>query len=157
VNNLFGVGCLVLLLALSSYSWLASVPNPSVKVERDIKKERLWLQGILWKERQGVKASLEMLEWRCHHHLMKKMAVSITFSMGFHCSTRPVIAFFFDREMVFNLRTCIRCLLISPAPQLTDWLSIGQWTPVMGTGNDCLGPILRSNLNYIDWISLISA
>jgi hypothetical protein len=106
-----------------------------------------------------VKASLEMLEWRRHHHLMKKMAVSITFSMGFRCSTRPVIAFFFDREMVFNLRTCIRCLLISPAPQLTEWLSIGQWTPVMGTGNDCLGPILRSNLNYIDtdWIPLISA
>jgi hypothetical protein len=27
------------------------------------------------------------------------------------------------------------------------------------TGNDCLGPILRSNLNYIDtdWIPLISA
>ena len=70
-----------MLLTLSPYILdLLVCPIHGVKGERAIKKERLRLQGILRKERQGVKASLEMLEWRRHHH--RKMAVSITVFNG---------------------------------------------------------------------------
>jgi hypothetical protein len=99
------------------------VPNPGVEGERDIKKERLRLQGILGKERQGVKASLEMLKWRCHHHRRKKMAVSITFSMGFRCSTRLVITFCFDREIFGAFLS---------SSHLTEWLSVDQMDPCDG-------------------------